>query len=157
MNRPMRRKDRQLSPDAAMRILQDCPWGVLSTVGEDGLPYGVPVNYVMLDGAIYVHCAKAGRKLDNIRHCPHVSFVAISAAETLPADFATAYMSAIVSGAAHEVDGDEKLHALQAFIEKFSPEYSVEGAAYIARAADATAVLRIDIEEVTGKARKKPE
>lgn len=157
MNREMRRKDRQVSTEAARSILKECVWGVLSTVGTDSCPYGVPVNYVVLDDAIYIHCAPSGHKLDNIRHCAQVSFTAVNGVQTLPAAFSTAYASAIATGTAHEATGEEKLLALQAFIEKYAPESAAEGAQYIARAADATTVLRINIETLTGKAHKIPE
>lgn len=156
MHREMRRKDRQLPADAAWDILQKCPWGVLSTVDADGQPYGVPVNYVLLDDAIYIHCAGEGHKLDNIRDNSRVSFTAVAMAETLPAEFSTAYESAIAFGTAHKVDGDEKIRALTGFIEKFSPEHAQAGAAYVQRAAATTHMIRIDVKHITAKARKMP-
>jgi nitroimidazol reductase NimA-like FMN-containing flavoprotein (pyridoxamine 5'-phosphate oxidase superfamily) len=41
----IRRKDRALSEEEAFKILKAGEYGVLSTVGEDGYPYGVPVSY----------------------------------------------------------------------------------------------------------------
>lgn len=157
MYREMRRKDRQLPAEIAWDILQKCPWGVLSTAGADGQPYGVPVNYVLLDGAIYIHCAGEGHKLDNIRANSKVSFTAVSMAQTLSAEFSTAYESAVAFGTARKVDGDEKFRALMAFIEKFSPAHSEAGAAYVQRAGAATHMIRIDIEHITAKSRKMPE
>ena len=80
MFREMRRKERQLSAEAALAILEKCSWGTLSTVGEDSWPYGVPVNYAVIGNALYFHCAKTGHKLDNISHCDKVSFTASSLA-----------------------------------------------------------------------------
>lgn len=42
----MRRKDRLLTEKEAREILSEGEYGVLSTMGENGYPYGVPVNYV---------------------------------------------------------------------------------------------------------------
>jgi len=154
MHREMRRKDRLLPADKTMEILQNCPWGVLSTVDAEGQPYGVPVNYVVIDGAIYIHCAKVGHKLDNIRANSRVSFCAVSKADTLSAEFSTDFASAIIFGTACEVDGDEKVRALMGFIEKFSPEHMEAGAAYVHRAADAANMIRINVDHITGKARK---
>lgn len=50
----------------ATAILDVAEFGVLSTIGNDGQPYGVPLNYIYKDRAIYFHCAVAGQKLDNI-------------------------------------------------------------------------------------------
>jgi nitroimidazol reductase NimA-like FMN-containing flavoprotein (pyridoxamine 5'-phosphate oxidase superfamily) len=40
----MRRKDRELSAEEAGRILAKGEFGVLSTVGTDGQPYGIPLS-----------------------------------------------------------------------------------------------------------------
>lgn len=47
---PMRRKDRQAGEEDILRILKENVYGVLSTISEDGWPYGVPVSYVYEDG-----------------------------------------------------------------------------------------------------------
>lgn len=41
----IRRSDRAQSESTAVEILKKGSYGVLSTVGADGYPYGVPVNY----------------------------------------------------------------------------------------------------------------
>ena len=41
----MRRQDRKLTQEEAEAILREGQYGVLSTTGEDGYPYGVPVSY----------------------------------------------------------------------------------------------------------------
>lgn len=46
---PMRRKDRQAGEEDILRILKENVYGVLSTISEDGWPYGVPVSYVYED------------------------------------------------------------------------------------------------------------
>jgi hypothetical protein len=46
----------------------------MATIGQDGFPYITPVNYVMLNGNIYFHCAPKGEKLDNLLRDPHVCF-----------------------------------------------------------------------------------
>ena len=63
----IRRSDRAQSESTAVEILKKGSYGVLSTVGADGYPYGVPVNYVYDDVKIYFHCAKSGHKLDAVR------------------------------------------------------------------------------------------
>ena len=58
--RAMRRKERQLPEEEAIRLLKDGEYGVLATYGEDGWPYGVPISYVYDDRRIYVHGAQTG-------------------------------------------------------------------------------------------------
>jgi hypothetical protein len=42
MFRQIRLKDRAVNDEKAIQIITKCSYGVLSTIGEDGYPYGVP-------------------------------------------------------------------------------------------------------------------
>ena len=150
----MRRRDRELDQTAARAILEQGAYGVLSTVAPDGAPYGVPVSYCLLDGAIYLHSAREGRKIDHLAREPRVSFCVVGATEVLPADFGTLYESAVVEGLAHEAIGDEKQAALEGLLAKYSPDHVDEGLRYIDALRDETRVFRIDVVALTGKARR---
>lgn len=155
MFKEMRRQDRKLDAAETEEILKNTTFGVLSTVGRDNRPYGTPLNYVYMHDRIYFHCASEGQKLENIRSNRSVSFCVVGEAVPLGDQFAMKYRSAIVFGDACEVDGDEKLEALLALVAKYSPdEYHEKGREYAVKAFDKTAVIRIDIENITGKARK---
>ena len=56
----IRRQDRALAEAEAEKILAAAPYGILSLVGENGYPYGVPVNAAWQDGKLYFHCAAEG-------------------------------------------------------------------------------------------------
>ena len=90
MNRSMRRKDRQMSQESARELLNHGDYGVLSSVDEEGQPYGVPVNYVY-DGekTIYFHCAREGHKLDNLRSNPRVCFTIVVNHQIMDCIFST--------------------------------------------------------------------
>ena len=62
----MRRKDRAITEEDARALLNKAEYGVLSTVTEDGKPYGVPLNFCVIDCCLYFHCADEGQKIDNI-------------------------------------------------------------------------------------------
>jgi uncharacterized protein len=65
------------------------------------------------------------------------------------------YASAIVFGKAGEVDGEEKMRALIAFVEKYSTdEYHEKGKQYAESAFHKTVVIKIAVELITGKGRK---
>ena len=64
MFRPMRRKRQALSEAESRAILERGQTGVLSVAGDNGYPYGVPVNYVTVDRKIVIHGAKTGHKID---------------------------------------------------------------------------------------------
>lgn len=53
--RPLRRRDRQLTEDEALQIVRHAPHAVLSTADAAGVPYGVPVNAVYAEGNVYWH------------------------------------------------------------------------------------------------------
>ena len=151
----MRQQKRQLSRPEAEEILANGLYGVLSMNGGDGYPYGVPLSYVYLEGSIYLHCAGAGRKLAHIRRDHRVSFCVVGEAYPLPDQFSMQYKSAMVFGRASEVAGEEKLPVLLAFLEKYSTaEYLEKGREYAVKSLEKTVVLRIEIEHLTGKARK---
>ncbi len=71
--REIRRRDRALNEDQARQILARAEHGVLSTLGADGWPYGIPVNHVLSGDVLYMHCALAGHKLENIAHEERIS------------------------------------------------------------------------------------
>lgn len=58
----MRRKDREISKQEAMAILRTAEYGTLSIASLDGIPYGIPLNYCVMNDAIYLHCAVNGKK-----------------------------------------------------------------------------------------------
>jgi uncharacterized protein len=152
--RLMRRSDRAISPEEAITLLTQADYGVLSTVGDDGLPYGVPISFVLIDQALYFHSAMEGRKLDNLTVQPWVSFCVVGQTEILPARFTTAFESVIVHAKASEVFGEEKRCALEALITKYAAAYHQEGLAYIEKTQAKTRVIKLAMESLTGKARR---
>ena len=60
------------------------PGGVLSLLGEDGYPYGVPLSYVYRNGKLLFHCATKGHKLDALRREEKCSFCVIGQDEIVP-------------------------------------------------------------------------
>ncbi len=152
--RLMRRSDRAISRDEALILLKQAEYGILSTVGEDGCPYGVPLSFALIGETLYFHSAMEGRKLDNLTNQPCVSFCIVGNTQVLPARFTTAFESVIVSAKASEVFGSEKQAALEALIDKYSAAFKTEGMAYIEKSQAKTRVIRLSIESITGKARR---
>lgn len=151
MFQEMRRKDRALPVEQAERLLREGAFGVLSMAGKNGYGYGVPLNYVYKDNCIYFHCAGEGYKLDCIACNDKVSFCVIGDTKPLPDKFSYQYECAIAFGRASEVTGQEKIDALRAIIEKYSPGFMEKGLNYIKNDADSTKLIRINVEHITGK------
>lgn len=152
--RNMRRSDRSIEKEEALHILKKSEYGVLSTVGPDNQPYGVPVNFCIIDNSIYFHCAIEGHKVDNFTYNPKVSFCVIGKTCVLPSKFGTEYESTIIFGLLSEVFDNEKQKALEELLHKYSNKYFLEGLKYIDALKEKTRVFRITIETVTGKSRK---
>ena len=75
MFRKMRRFRQQVSEEECIRVVKSQARGVLSMMGEDGYPYGIPMDhwYCESDGKIYFHGAKEGHKIDALKNCDKVS------------------------------------------------------------------------------------
>jgi len=150
--RELRRKDRAIPHEEAIAILNKAEYGVLSTISEDGEPYGVPLNFCIIDKCIYFHCAVEGQKIDNITQNKSVSFCAVGDTKILAAEFGTKYESVIVSGEVEEVLDMNKQIALEGLLHKYSPEFFANGMEYIESVRGKTRVFRISINTLTGKA-----
>ena len=150
----LRRKDRAITEEEAIALLNKAEYGVLSTVTENGEPYGVPLNFWVIDHCIYFHCAVEGQKIDNIKQNKSVSFCVVGNTEILPDKFGTKYESVIVSGEVEEVFDMNKQIALEGLLHKYSPEFFDKGIKYIEGLREKTRVFKITINKLTGKARK---
>lgn len=155
-NAPVRRRDRLLDEPQAAELLRRGEYGVLSMTGPDGRPYGIPLNYVW-DGAsaVYIHCAPEGRKLRAIEACPDVSFCVVGRTRPLPSQFTTEYESIVMKGKARTaLAPGERMAALRLLVAKYSPGCEVIGERYAAGSFHRVEIIRIDIEEWSGKQKK---
>jgi len=150
----LRRKDRATTEEEAIALLSNAEYGVLSTVTENGKPYGVPLNFCMIDHCIFFHSAVEGQKIDNIKQNKSVSFSVVGDTEVLPDRFGTKYESVIVSGEVEEVFDMNKQIALEGLLHKYSPGFMDKGLEYIEGVRKKTRVFKIAINKLTGKARK---
>jgi len=150
----LRRKDRAITEEEAIALLNRAEYGVLSTVAENGKPYGLPLNFCVIDHCIYFHCATEGQKIDNIKQNKSVSFCVVGNTEILPDQFGTRYESVIVSGEVEEVFDMNKQIALEGLLRKYSQEFFDKGIKYIEGLREKTRVFKITINNVTGKARR---
>ena len=153
MFKEMRRKDRELINEDIEKILLTGEYGILSTIGNNGYPYCVPLSYVYHDGSIYFHCAHEGYKLQSIKANNKVAFNIVLDTEVLPGKFSTKYESVTIFGRANIVQGEEKEVTLLQLIEKYSKKFIEQGKKYIDNAKDSTTVVKISIDHKTGKGR----
>jgi len=152
--RPLRHSKDAMEEARARQALDQGDWGVLSTVGQDGWPYGVPLSYVVLDNALYVHGAPVGHRAENVGLSPRVSFCVVASTTARPDEVDRDYESVIVFGTAKAVVGAEKRRALEAFLEKYCAPVKASTREYLTREIDRTFVVRVAIERLTGKIHK---
>lgn len=153
MFREMRRAGRALAREECIRLLEEEPRGVLSLLGDEGYPYGVPLNhyYSPEDGALYFHGGFSGHRADAFRRCDKASFC-VCAPEDLPeGEWARTVKSVIVFGRLEEVeDRAEVLRLCRLLSLKFTRDEE-----YIRReieqAGPRTMLLRLKPEHMTGK------
>lgn len=151
MFRPMRRPKQALSETECTEILLRGKTAVVSVMGDDGYPYGVPVNYHYRGGKLYFHCAITGHKIDAIAANPKVSVCIIDSDDIDVPHLATSYRSVIVFGKARVIaDPEEKRGAIRALALRFSDnETQIDDE--IKAEWNGLAVVEIDIEHLTGK------
>ena len=100
MFRQMNRKKQQLPDEECIDILKTELRGVLSVNGDDGYPYGLPINhyYCEDDGKIYFHSGKKGHKADALRRDDKASFCVYDGGFRKEGEWALNIRSVIVFG-----------------------------------------------------------
>lgn len=153
MFRKMRRYKQQISDVECIEILKNTKRGVLSLIGDDGYPYGIPIDhwYCENDGKIYFHGAKEGHKIDAIKSCNKASYCVYDEGYRKDGDWALNIKSVIVFGKISFVEDDEKAREIcMALTRKFTDdeEYLQRE---LANALPRVQCLEIIPEQMTGK------
>lgn len=156
-NQSVRRQDRLLDESQAMELLRNGEYGILSMVSEGDAGYGLPISYAVEGNKIYFHCAPEGEKLRALRKNNRVSFCVIGKTKVIPNQFTTAYESVIAKGnITIGLSDEEKMHALELILDKYSPNDKVLGLKYAQKSFARTEILRLDIVSVSGKCKSIP-
>ena len=125
MFRKMRRFKQQLTDEECINVIKGQVRGVLSVHGEDGYPYGLPINYWYneSDGNFYFHCAKTGHKIDAIKANDKVSLCVYDEGYREEGDWALNIKSVIVFGTMSTIeDMDKKLEICRGLVSNFPAE-----------------------------------
>lgn len=114
MFREMLRKKQQLSEAECVGILKTQLRGVLSVLGDEGYPYGMPMNhyYHEQDGKIYFHGGMKGHKIDAIKRHDKVSFCVFDEGVRNGEDWALQFRSVIVFGRIEFVEDRETVYRI---------------------------------------------
>lgn len=153
MFQKLRRDDRKMDKVETIKLLKNENYGILSTINNDGYPYGVPLSFVYINNNIYFHSALDGNKIINITGNNKASFCIVGETNLVPEEFTVTYKSVIVFGKAVEVNDEEKEKALFEIIKKYSGQFIEKGKKYIEKDQDKTRVFKLEIEHISGKSR----
>jgi nitroimidazol reductase NimA-like FMN-containing flavoprotein (pyridoxamine 5'-phosphate oxidase superfamily) len=152
----MRKSNKEIKDEAVIAgLLGSCTVGRLGTVSQDGYPMIKPLNFVCHEKKIYFHTAQEGEKIEDIRRDNRVCFevdlpIAYVQGDANPCHAEYLYRSVIIRGRAHLIaDSQEKVFALQKLMEKYQPDGGY--GAFPGEKLAITGVVRIDIEQMTGK------
>ena len=106
MFRKIRKVKNELSPEMTREILAKAPRGVLALHGDDGYPYGLPLNYVYDEEnqALYFHGTKTGYKIDCIDKDPKACFTAMLEEGVSEDGWSTNVSSVIAYGLVEEIE-----------------------------------------------------
>ena len=153
MFRPMRRFKQQISEAECIRILNEQPRGVLSLIGDDGYPYGIPLDhwYCEDDGKLYFHGAKEGHKIDAIAACDKVSYCVMDEGFRKEGEWALNINSVIVFGRISLVTDPEKAKLICTNITRKFTDDEAYLAHELEHAFSRVQCLELTPEHMTGK------
>lgn len=153
MFREMRRFKQEIHREECVKLLNNSVRGVLSLCGDDGYPYGVPINfwYSEKENKIFFHGAKTGHKIDAIDRCDKASFCIYDEGYRKEGQWALNIKSVIVFGRIKKVND-------YAMVEKISRNLCskfTEDSSYadyeLKHNGKTVQCLELDIEHMTGK------
>ena len=136
-----------------VHVLKTEKRGVLSVIGDNDYPYGMPMNhwYNEDDGKIYFHCGNVGHRLDAVRKNDKVSFCVYDAGYRTPGQWALNVKSVIVFGRITVVDTLDKIVDITT---KLSYKFTQDEAYIkdeIEKHAHRTLLLELTPEHICGK------
>ena len=153
MFREMNRKKQQLSQEEAIAVLKQEPRGILSVNGDDGYPYGMPMDhwYCEEDGCLYFHSGKKGHRTDSIRRCDKASYCVYDSGYRKEGEWSLNIKSVIVFG---RIEIVEDFDQAMAITRQLSLKYTndIEYIDWeIRQSGKNTLVFRLRPEHMTGK------
>lgn len=124
MFRKVRKIKNELDEKTTKEVLKKAPRGVLALNGDDGYPYGLPLNYVYDEdnNVLYFHGTKTGYKIDCIEKSPKASFTALLEEGVSDDGWSKNVSSVVAYGLLEEIeDSDFARDALVKLAQKYYP------------------------------------
>lgn len=154
MFREMVRKNRQLSKEACISLLREEKRGVLSVLGDDGYPYGMPMNhyYHDEDGCLYFHCGRQqSHRTDALTRCGKASFCVFDQGYRREGEWALNVKSVIVFGRVEIIGDAGRIADISAKLSRKFTDDEAYIRAEIERSGKRTLLLKLTPEHICGK------
>lgn len=148
----MRRKNNEITDPLIIEEILRTARIVRLAMSDAGEPYLVPLNYGYCDGALYIHCAKEGRKIDILRYYPRVCFEIEGTHQLVTGpkacDWTMKYRSLIGYGRVEILElTEDKIAGLDILMRHFGKTDNTFQAEHV----ENIFILKLNIESVTGK------
>jgi nitroimidazol reductase NimA-like FMN-containing flavoprotein (pyridoxamine 5'-phosphate oxidase superfamily) len=149
----MRRSKQALSHEEMVDLLKTETRGVMSVQGDNGYPYGFPINHYYDEetNKIYIHGANFGHRVSAVKADPKVSYCVFGGEYQKEGDWAKYVKSVIIFGKAELIEDAEEIVRISRLIcSKFpcTEEYIEHE---IEKDAPRTLIIAINIEDMNGK------
>ena len=156
--------------EQAYKLIDNAQYAVIS-LANDNEPYGIPISVVRIGDSLYFHTGQHGQKIDFLNTNPkvHLTFVGevkvpnlydneqVSQMVADPSKhgkfvntvFTTNFESVIVKGAAKEIiDDDQKIEAMRAICQKYTPKMMDYFDIPIKRSLGVTKVFKVETKDL---------
>ena len=147
-------RSKQALPQAeCIDILKSQLRGVLSVLGDDGYPYGMPINhyYCEKDGKLYFHGGKKGHKIDAMRRCDKASFCVYDEGFRRDGEWALNIKSVIVFGRIEFVEDRETVYRISEELSRKFTDDDEYIRREIERSGPGTLMFALVPEHISGK------
>lgn len=153
MFRNMLRSRQQLPEEECIELLKNEVRGVLSVLGDEDYPYGMPINhyYCEEDGKIYFHSGQKGHRTDSMRRHDKASFCVYDSGVQKEGHWSLNIRSVIVFGRIEFIEDQETINRMA---EKLSRKFTDDDnyiQTEIERSGPGTLMFALVPEHISGK------
>jgi len=177
----MRRKDREMSEEYGLSVIDRAEYGTLSIIDytEPELPYAIPLSIARIEHKLYFHSAKSGHKTELLKDGARARVVFVDKVRVpdffdqqelvqiaeageigkqLSKIFTTEFSSAIVTGIVRQISATKEFpeyeSAMRAICEKYVPDKMILFEAALEMSLERMAVYAIEIDSIKAKRKK---
>ena len=153
MFRQLKRQKQALSKEECLQILQKEKRGVLSVLGDDDYPYGMPINHYFdpEENKLYFHGGRYGHKIDAMRRHNKASYCIYGDGFIENDNWYLCFKSVIVFGKTEFIEDKDKIADL---CRKLSYRFTKDEnyiEEEIQKSLQGTLMFSLSIEDIQGK------